>query len=175
MLTISPPSHSFEWGYVIIPLLKARRDSSSPLSRQIVLHVIDRQLPAWIRKHKSASLLYGIGQATHYLSHVSWKHGIELFTHLDKTMVEMCRDPEGVEGLNKGSVEKWRDLRKDFIEKTRDPDWKAPEQSQLLDGHFDGLPGHGLLLLQPSPQPESTGPSRPDTEVGITTHMSTDI
>jgi len=175
MFTISPPSHSFEWGDTIGLLLKALRDSSSPLSRQILPDVIDRQLPAWIRKHKSASPLCGIGKATHFWSHVSWEHAIELFTHLDKIMVEMCRDPEGVEGLDKGSIEKWKDLRKDFIEKTRDPFWKAPEQFQLLDGHFDDLPGHGLLLLQPSPQPASTGPSCPDIEIGITTDTSTDL
>jgi len=65
-------------------------------------------------------------------------------------MVEMCRDPEGVEGLDKGSVEKWRDLRKDFIEKTRSPGWEVPEQFRLFLEYFDDLPGHELLLLQPS-------------------------
>jgi len=90
-------------------------------------------------------------------------------------MVEMCKEPEGVEGLDEGSVERWRDLRKDFIEKTRDPDWKAPEQFQLPDGHFNDLPGHGLLLLQPSPQPASTGPSGPNIEVGLTIDTSTGI
>jgi len=90
-------------------------------------------------------------------------------------MVEMCRDPEGVEGLNEESVEKWRDLRKRIIKNTRAPYWKAPEQFQLLDGHFDDLPGHGPLLLQSSPQPASTGPSCPDTEVGIATYTSTGI
>jgi len=86
-------------------------------------------------------------------------------------MVEMCHDPEGVEGLDKGSVEKWRDLRKRFIEKTRDPMRKAPEQFQLLDGYFDDLPGHGQLMLQPSPQPSSSGRSNVESEVetGATT------
>jgi len=149
MFTISPPSHSFRWRYIIILLLKARRDSSSPLSRQIVLHVIDRQLPAWIRKYKSASLLYGIGFNAYNSSVMSWEHAIELFTHLDKIMVEICSEPEGVEGLDKGSVEKWRKLRKYFIEKTRDPVWGAQEQFQLPDGYFDDLPDHGPLLLQP--------------------------
>jgi len=175
MFTIYPPSHSFEWVGIIRLLLEARSDSSSPLSSQILPDVINRQLPVWIRKHKSASLLYGIGYATHFWSEISWMNEIELFTHLDKIMVDMCSDPEGVEGLDKGSVEKWRDLRKRFIEKTRDPDWEVPEQSQLPDGHFDDLPGHGLLLLQPSPQPASTGPSGPDTDVGLTTDTSTGI
>jgi len=125
--------------------------------------------------HKSASLLYGIGQATHNWSEISWEHAIELFTHLDKIMVKMCSDPEGVEGLDEESVERWRRLRKDFIEKTRDLDWEVPEQSQFPDGYFDDLPGHGLLLLQPSPQLASTGPSCPDVEIGITTDTSTDL
>jgi len=175
MFTISPPSHSFDWGDTIGLLLNARRGSSSPLSRQIVSDVIDRQLPDWIRKHKSASLLYGIGQATHYSSHWSWGHAIELFTHLDKIMVDMCRDPKGIEGLDEESVEKWRKLQHNFIKNIRNPDWKVPEQFHLLDGHFDNLPGHGLLLLQPSHQPESTGPSCPDMEVGLTTDTSTGI
>jgi len=162
MFTIYPPSHSFEWVGIIRLLLEARRDPSSPLSRTIFPDIIDRQLPAWIRKHKSASLLYSIGFATHSRSWVSWEHAIELFTCLDKIRVEMCRDPEGMEGLDEESVEKWRKLRKDFIEKTRNPGWVVPEQLQLLDGHFDDLPGHGLLLLQPSPQPASTGPSCTD-------------
>jgi len=90
-------------------------------------------------------------------------------------MVEMCCDPEGVEGLDEGSVEKWRKLRKDFIEQTRDADREVPKQFQLLDGHFNDLPGHGPLLLQPSPQPASTGPSCPDIEIGITTDTTTDL
>jgi len=175
MFTISPPSHSFWWNNTIRLLLEARRDPSSPLSRQILPDIIDRQLPAWIRKHKSASLLYGIEQATRYSSDVSWEHVIELFTHLDKIMVEMCRNPEGVEGLDEESVEEWRNLRIYFIGRTRDPGREVPEQFQLLDGHFDDLPGHGLLLLQPSPQPASTGPSGPDIDVGLTTDTSTGI
>jgi len=87
----------------------------------------------------------------------------------------MCRDPEDVEGLDEESVEEWRNLRIYFIGRTRDPDWEAPEQSRLLDEHFDGLLGHGLLLLQPSPQPESTGSSRPDSEVGIAIYTFTDL
>jgi len=175
MFTISPPSHSFEWGDITVLLSNARRVFSSPLSRQIIPDVIDRQLPTWIRKHKSASLLYGIGETTRRTSAVSWEHAIKLFSHLDEVMVEMCRDPEGVEGLDEESVERWGKLRKDFIERTREPYRKVPEQFRLPDGYFENLPGHKPLLLQPSPQPASTGPSRPDTEVGMTTDMSTDL
>jgi len=137
-------------------LFKARRDSSSPLSQQVLPDVIDRQLPAWIRKHNSASLLYGIGQGTHDWSHRSWEHGIELFTHLDKIMVEMCRDPEEVEGLDEESVKKWRKLRLKFTQKTRDGDdmyWLvAREHLQLPDSYFDDLLGHGPLPELWTPQ-----------------------
>jgi len=155
MLTISPPSHSFRWGDTIGLLLKARHDSSSPLSRQILPDIIDRQLPAWIRTYKSASLLYRIGFATHDLSYVSWEHAIELFTHLDKLMVDMCRDPDGVDGLDEESVKKWEKLRLAFTQKTRDGNgisgWAAPDHLQLPDSYFDNLLGHGLLpaLLTP--------------------------
>jgi len=159
--TISPPSHSFRWGDTIGLLLKARANSSSPLSRQILPDVINRQLPAWIRKHKSVSLLYGIGEATCYWSEMSWEHGIELFTHLDKIMAEMCSDPEGVEGLDEGSVERWRKLRLKFTQQTRGGfiSWLvAPDHLQLPDSHFDDLPGHGPLpaLLTSQRQPSAS-------------------
>jgi len=148
-------------------LLKARDNSSSPLSSQISPDVINRQLPAWIRKHKFAYLLYGIGFATRIWSEISWEHAIELFTHLDKIMVDMCTHPEGVEGLNERSVERWRDLRNGFIKKTRDPKWEAPQHLQLSLGYFDDLAGHGPLLLQPLPQPPSPGHSDVDKGVEI--------
>ena len=86
-------------------------------------------------------------------------------------MVEMCCDPEGVEGLDEGSMEKWSKLRKYFIEKTRDLGWGAQEQFQLPDGYFDDLPDHGPLLLQPSPQPPS--PGHLDVESEVETSAST--
>jgi len=53
------------------------------------------------------------------MSPLSWEHAIELFTRLDEVMVEMCYEPEGIEGLDEGSVERWRELRTDFTAKTR--------------------------------------------------------
>jgi len=162
MFTISPPSHSFRWNDIIYLLLRARRDSSSPLSRQILFDVINRQLPAWIRKHKSFTLLYGIGRTTHHESHQFWEHGIELFTHLDKIMVEMCRDPEDAEGLDEESVKRWRKLRLAYTQRIRDGDdipwWVAPEHLQLPDSYFDDLLGHGPLsaLLTPHRHPSSS-------------------
>jgi len=65
-------------------------------------------------------------------------------------MVEFCSKPEGVEGLNEGSRERWRDLRMSFIEPTRY--WRVPEQFHLSNGYFDNLPGHGTLPSLPAPQ-----------------------
>jgi len=67
-------------------------------------------------------------------------------------MVEFCREPEGVEGLNKESIERWRDLRTRLIETVRDPDFSVPEQFHLSDGYFDRLPDHGTLPSLPAPQ-----------------------
>jgi len=134
---------------MIALLLNARRDSSSPLSRQIFHDVISQHIPAWIRTHKSASHLYGIGDIVHYWADVYPEHAIELFTHLDKIMVEFFSTPEGVEGLNK---ERWRDLRTGLIEMLRDAYWKVPKQFHLSDGYFDDLPGHGPLPLLSAPQ-----------------------
>ena len=151
IFTISPPSHSFEWDDIIRLLLHARRSSSSPLSRQVLSDVINQQLPTWIRKHKSASPLYGIGKATYELSYWSWEHAIKLFTHLDKVMVEMCCDPEGIEGLDEESVERWRKLRINFTQRTI---WQAPTHLKLSLGHFDSLAWHGPLAIA-SPQQSS--------------------
>jgi len=82
------------------------------------------------------------------------EQAIELFTHLDKIMVEFCSEPEGVEGLNEESNERWRMFRASF---TTDEEARKkylyseiPEQYRLPIRHFDDLPGHGPLLL-PSP------------------------
>ena len=79
-------------------------------------------------------------------------------------MVEFCSEPEGVEGLNEGSIEEWRDLRTRFIEKTRRSD--VPKQFHLSDGYFDNLTDHGLLPLLPASQlpPPS---SNADIETGV--------
>jgi len=140
-----PPSHSFRWFNIIRLLLRARRAACSPLSRQILPVIFHERLPAWIRTQKSAHLLYGIGERTHYHTDKSWEHGIQLFTHLDKIMVDMCSGVEGVEGLDEGSVEKWRELRIRLIEKTNNLFWGVPEHLRLSEGHFDNLPEHGPL------------------------------
>jgi len=61
------------------------------------------------------------------------EHAIELFTRLDKIMAEFCSEPEGVEGLNEGSVKRWRALRMSFIEQTRYQ--RALRQFHLSDGY----------------------------------------
>jgi len=149
---LPPPSHSFDWFYIILLLLRAQSDSSSPLSRQILHDVISQHIPTWIRTHKSASLLYGIGDAVRYWAGLYPEHAIELFTHLDKIMVEFFREPEGVEGSNEESIERWRDLRTMFIERLRSPFYSVPEQFHLSDGYFDRLPDHGTLPSLPAPQ-----------------------
>jgi len=163
---LPPPSHSFDWEDIILLLLRARRDSSSALSRQILHDVISHHIPTWIRTHKSASLLYGIGDRVRYWAYLYPEQAIELFTHLDKIMVEFCSEPEGVEGLNEESIKKWRDLRTRFIEILRYSDWDVPEQFQLSDGYFDRFPDHGTLPSLPAPQlpPPSSN-----------THIETDI
>jgi len=105
--------------------------------------------------HNSASLLYGIGDATHDRSYISWEHAIKLFTHLDKIMVDMCARPEDVEGLDEESVERWRKLRLEFTQKTREEveSWRvAPDHLQLPDSYFDDLLGHGPLPALSTPQ-----------------------
>jgi len=144
-------------------LLKARSDSSSHFSRQTLSDVINQRLPTWFRTHKSAPLLYGIGKNTSQVLSVSWEHGIELFTHLDNIVMEMCRDPEEVEGLDEETVERWRKLRLEFTQKTRGEvgleSWRvAPDHLQLPDSYFDNLLGHGPLpaLLKPQRHPSSS-------------------
>ena len=160
MFTTSSPPRSFEWTGIILLLLRAQSHSSSTLSPQILPDIISQRLPVWIRKHKSASLLYGIGFATCNVSYWSWEHAIKLFTHLDKIMVEICSDSEGVEGLNEERVKRWRELRLEFTQKTRDGDdipwWVAPEHLQLPDSYFDDLLGQGPFPALPTPQHHSS-------------------
>ena len=68
-------------------------------------------------------------------------------------MVEMCNEPEDVEGLNTDSVERWRELRLGYTKRTREGNLRwgiqmtdpAPLHLQLPDNYFDDLPGHGIL------------------------------
>ena len=63
-----------------------------------------------------------------------------LFSQLDKVMVGMCEMLASVEDLNEEIVERWRELRAKFIEKTSK---SAPQRLRLPNGHFDAL--HGRL------------------------------
>jgi len=63
-----------------------------------------------------------------------------LFSQLDKVMVGMCEKIASVEDLNEELVERWRELRAQFIETTSR---SAPQHLRLPDGHFDAL--HGRL------------------------------
>jgi len=150
MFAISPPPHFFIWDTIVVLVLRARYKSSSPLSLQILPDLISQRIPAWIRTHNSFYLLYGIGNAIHNRPYDSWEHGIELFTDLDKVMVEMCCDPEDVEGFDEEGVERWRKLRGNFIERTF---WGAPTHLKLSVGHFDTLAGHGPLPIPPNLYP----------------------
>lgn len=74
-----------------------------------------RQIPEWVRKQKSVpSLLHNIGDSIRLCAETSWEHAIELFTHLDSVMVDMCNRLEETNGSNE-SVQRWRDLRRRFI------------------------------------------------------------
>jgi len=144
MFSLPPPSHLFGWSNIILLLLYARHHTSSPASRQILLDVVNQQIPTWIRKHKSVCLgiLYDIGYATYDRAWRSWEHAIELFTHLDKIMVEMCSESYSAEGLDEEGVERWRRLRTDFLENTM---YMAPIHLRLPVGYFDTLRGHGPI------------------------------
>jgi len=104
-----------------------------------------KSIPGMIKRRKSMSLLYRIAQAIHYPEDMPWKHAIELFARLDRTMVQMCQSPEQVEGYNEASVKKWSILRERFIRDTRSPRFKVPKHFQLPDRYFDDLPNHGPL------------------------------
>jgi len=133
--------------------------------------VVSQHIPTWIRTHKSASHLCDIGDGVRYRADDYPEQAIELFTDLDKIMVEFCSEPEGVEGLNEEGIERWRDLRTRFIGQTRYP-W-VPEQFHLSDGYFDDRPDHGPLPSLPAPQlPPLSGHT--DIETGIRQPASTE-
>ena len=69
-------------------------------------------------------------------------------------MMEMCNEPEGVEGLDEGDImKKWKKLRSEFTQKSRDGTWysemhlhePAPQRLKLPRSYYDDLPGHGPL------------------------------
>jgi len=69
-------------------------------------------------------------------------------------MVEMCCDPEGIEGLDEESVERWRKLRINLTQRTI---WQAPTHLKLSLGHFDSLAWHGpLAIASPQQSDDST-------------------
>jgi len=152
---LRPLSRSSKWTDIIYFLLVARRESSSPLSRQITYNIINQQFPEWIREHMSPSLLYDIEDAICDFTHLSWEDGIMLFTCLDKIMVEICTEPGGIEGLDEECVEMWKELRISFINKVREGDYinspPAPVNLRLPDGHFDAV--HGPLRSSPQLSP----------------------
>jgi len=89
-----------------------------------------------IRRQASISFLFGIGLATCRQLDWSWEHAIELFTQLDKIMLEMCEKPERVDELDEECVQRWRRLRIEFVEMTRERNWMA-SRLQLPDAYFD--------------------------------------
>jgi len=125
--------------------MQEQRRSSSPFSRQILHDLSTRQIPHWIRTFKSPPVLYNIGKAIRECASQSWEHAIELFTRMDKIMLEMCHE---LDGPDRESMEKWRDLRANFIEGTREGLFPAPERLRLPEGHFDIV--HGPLPSLPS-------------------------
>jgi len=76
-------------------------------------------------------------------------------------MLEMCEKPERVDELDEECVQRWRRLRIEFVEMTRERNWMAP-RLQLPDAYFDNLLGHGPLRRLPSTQLRH--PSLPEAE-----------
>jgi len=86
-------------------------------------------------------------------------------------MVEFCSEPEGVEGMNEESTERWGIVRASFAtdhDEMRNGNFyeKMPEQYRLHIRHFDNLPGHGPLYL-PSPLQPPPSSDRADIEIDI--------
>ena len=113
--------------------------------------IISHRLPVMLRRCKSLSLLYDIGNSARWDVTVFPEQSIQVFTVLDEVAVEIFRRTEGP--VDEESLRKWKKLREEMISSTRQDGSggvSVPQHLRLPDGYFDDLPGHGPLPIDES-------------------------
>lgn len=112
--------------------------------------IVSHKLPVQLRRRKSLSLLYDIGNSVRWDVTVFPEQSIQVFTVLDVVAVEILRRSEGP--VDEEGLRKWKKLRAEMISSTRQngSGVSVPEHLRLPDGYFDTLPGHGPLPVDES-------------------------
>jgi len=118
--------------------------TQSPSAPELADKVASQFIPNLAQRRRSIPLLCDIGEATIEFCHLSWKHGVGMFDALDAAVIDLCRDTEGSdgsEGATESNMQRWRQIREQFIHKTWDTEFQAPVV--LFECHYDTL--HGPL------------------------------
>jgi len=116
------PSHSQsppDLKYNAVLLLVASRDSKTPLSLKVAREVVVQGIPTVLRKAKSISLALALakGAVRWY-----WDHfylGERPYVTVDKFMLDIWSEQNGVEGRTEENLEKWKELRSHVMDNDR--------------------------------------------------------
>jgi len=113
----------------IVRLLRdASRDSTNPLSRDVAREVVVQGIPTVLRKAKSISLASALAQGAveWYWNHLDLNE--RPFVTVDKAMLEIWSEQEGVEGQTEENLSKWKEFRSKAL------GWPSYVNLAALDG-----------------------------------------
>jgi len=114
------PSHfqslpNFE--YILWLLSASYSDSTTPLSLRVAREVVVQGIPTVTRKTKPIFLALALAQSAVQLL-VWWDHfdlSERPFVTVDKAMLELWSEQEGVEGWTEENLQKWKRFRSDAM------------------------------------------------------------
>ena len=115
------PSHSQSPPYFyksLLLLLLASKKSKTPLSLRVAREVVVQEIPTVLRKRKLISFALGLAQSA-VLYSVPWDHfdlSERPFVKIDKVMLELWSEQEGVEGRTQENLLKWKEFRSEVME-----------------------------------------------------------
>jgi len=109
------PSHSQLWpdsDSIFGLLSRASRDSTTALSLKVTRDVAVHGIPTVFRKTQSISLALALAYKVRWLDWDYYDIGERPFITVDKIMLEIWSEQEGVEGHTEEKLEKWKELRR---------------------------------------------------------------
>lgn len=135
-----------EWYTFIKYIAFMHRKDVSPYVSWVNHDTVTRRIPDILRKSKSVALICEVGSHVVSSDWHSSKHfpKLQLFTIIDKVMVELCNSSDGVEELKRENAEKWHELRMEII---KDLAQESKEDHPVLpQDYFDAHNGPLLFL-----------------------------
>jgi len=112
------PPHSqppLEFNYIFGILWRASRKFKTPLSLRVARDVIVQGIPTVLRKTKSISLALALAQGAAKWNWHRFNLGERPYVTVDKIMLDLWSEKEGVEGCTKENLEKWKEFRSDSL------------------------------------------------------------